>query len=110
MERFANLQKLLQLVKDLHKSVTWGIKDVAPEQKGPLKNFYKQRQAKKLKLEQERIQKEKERYEKQMKKQLKERSKGIKNFMDGGKRNFRRLTLEDIDEKHFQTSMDIGQS
>ena len=45
-----------------------------------------------------------------MKKQLKERSKGIKNFMDGGKRNFRRLTLEDIDEKHFQTSMDIGQS
>ena len=31
MERFANLQKLLELVKDLHKSVTWGIKDVAPE-------------------------------------------------------------------------------
>lgn len=55
------------------------------------------------------MQKEKERYEKQMKKQEKERSKGIKNFMDGGKRNFRRLTLADIDPKHFQTSMDIGQ-
>ena len=66
MERFANLQKLLSLVKDLHKQVSWGIKDTAPDQKGPLKNFARERQKKKEKIEQEREQKEKE---KLMKKQ-----------------------------------------
>ena len=58
MQRFANLQKLLTLLTDLAKHVTWGIKDKGLIRKGPLKNFAKDRKKKAVQAEKDRIQTE----------------------------------------------------
>jgi hypothetical protein len=62
------LQNLLKLVKDLHKSVTWGIKDLGPNKKKPLRDFAKERLEKKEMLEKERQDRDNAKLEKELNK------------------------------------------